>query len=73
MGGGRQCMVSNSNGSDADPIDTWACFSKDGRNLISEWKTDKEERKLQYAVVQNTGELQNVDTSNTDYVLGMSN
>uniref|UniRef100_A0A6M2E1K4 Alkaline phosphatase n=1 Tax=Xenopsylla cheopis TaxID=163159 RepID=A0A6M2E1K4_XENCH len=71
MGGGRQCMVSNSNGSDADPIDTWACFSKDGRNLISEWKTDKEERKLQYAVVQNTGELQNVDTSNTDYVLGI--
>lgn len=73
MGGGRQCLVSNSNGSDADPIDTWACISKDGRDLISEWKRDKEDRKLKHSVVQNTAELQNIDPSETDYVFGKYN
>ncbi|XP_026477992.1 LOW QUALITY PROTEIN: alkaline phosphatase, tissue-nonspecific isozyme-like [Ctenocephalides felis] len=71
MGGGRQCLVSNSNGSDADPIDTWACISKDGRDLISEWKRDKEDRKLKHSVVQNTAELQKIDPSETDYVFGI--
>lgn len=71
MGGGRQCLVSNVTGTDADPLDTWACYSKDGRNLIRDWSNDKMSRNLKYAVVQNNNELDNLDTDNTDYVLGM--
>lgn len=71
MGGGRQCLVSNVTGSNADPLDTWACYSKDGRNLISDWSNDKKSRNSKYAVVQNNGELDSLDTDNTDYVLGI--
>lgn len=71
MGGGRQCLVSKVNGSNHDPIDKWACYSDDGRDLIKEWSEDKEKRHLKHAVVQNNAELDNLDTENTDYVLGM--
>lgn len=71
FGGGRQCLVSNVTGSSADPLDIWACYSKDGRNLIRDWSNDKKSRNSKYAVVQNNGELDNLDTENTDYVLGM--
>lgn len=72
MGGGRQCLVSNVTDSKEDPIDRWACYSKDGRDLIRDWKLDKEKRKLRHAVVSNNGELQNLDHMHSDYVLGMS-
>lgn len=71
MGGGRQCLVSNVTGSDADPLDTWACYSEDGRDLIGDWSNDKRSRNLKYAVVQNNDELDSLDTDNTDHVLGM--
>lgn len=69
MGGGRQCLISNVNGTNADPIDTWACYSKDGRNLIKDWKLDKVKRGSTYAIVKNSHELENVDL-NTEFVLG---
>lgn len=72
MGGGRQCLVSNVTDSKEDPIDKWACYSKDGRDLIRDWTLDKEKRKLSHAVVSNNEELQNLDHKNADYVLGMS-
>lgn len=70
MGGGRQCLVSQVNGSEADPIDTWACYSKDGRNLIHDWELDKRQKSLKHAVVQNNDELNKLDTKSVDYLLG---
>lgn len=69
MGGGRQCLISNSTGSDLDPIDTWACFSTDGRNLLKQWQNDKQIRGLKHSIVQNNEELQQLDL-NSEYVLG---
>lgn len=70
MGGGRQCLISNVTDTIEDPIDLWSCISRDGRNLIEDWKTDKKQRNMKHSVVQNNGELSNLDTENTDYVLG---
>lgn len=69
MGGGRQCLQSNISGSEADPKDTYACYSTDGRDLIKKWISDKTSRSIKMAVASNTEELFNVD-SNTDYLLG---
>ncbi|XP_066997238.1 alkaline phosphatase, tissue-nonspecific isozyme [Anabrus simplex] len=71
MGGGRQCLVSNSTGTSTDPIDTWACSSEDGRDLIRTWKEDKISRKFVSQVVQTSEELENVDVEKTDYLLGI--
>ncbi|XP_066262954.1 alkaline phosphatase-like isoform X1 [Euwallacea similis] len=71
MGGGRQCLVANVEDSDDDPIDTWSCISKqDGRDLISDWKTDKEIRQASYQVLQNNQDLLNMNES-TEYTLGI--
>lgn len=70
MGGGRQCLVSHVNGSQSDPVDTWSCYSEDGRNLIHDWQLDKRKRNLANAVVQNNGELNGLDTNSVDYLLG---
>lgn len=69
MGGGRQCLVSNVNGSDADPIDTWACSRKDGRNLIEFWQQLRADRKETYSVVSSTGGLAAVDAKD-EFVMG---
>lgn len=69
FGGGRQCLVSNVSGTEGDPVDTWGCYSKDGRDLVEEWKEEKRKRGVSYAVVGNTEELKAVDAS-TEYVLG---
>lgn len=71
MGGGRQCLVSNSNGTDADPIDTWSCYSTDGRNLIRDWKLDKQNRHLTHSVLTNNDELKKFNPVESDYVLGI--
>lgn len=70
MGGGRQCLVSNVTNTAADPVDTWSCYSTDGRNLIHDWHIDKRQRHLRHAVVQNNSDLNNLNTNNVDYVLG---
>ena len=70
MGGGRQCLVSDVKGSQSDPIDTWACYSKDGRNLIRDWQIEKRKHGYSHAVLTNSSDLNNFNTLATDYVLG---
>lgn len=70
MGGGRQCLQTNQTALPGDPIDTWACYSVDGRHLMDDWAANKQSRGLRHAVVQNTQQLNDLDTDNTDYVLG---
>ncbi|XP_075236104.1 alkaline phosphatase-like [Lycorma delicatula] len=70
MGGGRQTLVSNSTAADKDPIDRWACYRVDGRNLIEDWKKEKQNRGVGYDVVMNTAELESLD-KNKEYVLGI--
>ncbi|KAM7348487.1 alkaline phosphatase 12 isoform 1-T2 [Cochliomyia hominivorax] len=71
MGGGRQMLQSNVTDTPSDPIDTWSCKSQDGRDLIQEWRNIKAKRNQLHTVVQNTGELENIDTSKVDYILGI--
>lgn len=71
MGGGRQMMKSNVTAKKFDPIDTWACYRQDGRDLIDVWTRDKAGRHLAYSVVQNNEQLSQVDTDNVDYLLGI--
>ena len=42
-------------------------------DLIEEWKKDKEKRHLNATYVSNVTELQQVDESKTDYLLGKEN
>ncbi|KAF5295155.1 hypothetical protein FQR65_LT10543 [Abscondita terminalis] len=70
MGGGRQCLVSNVTGTFDDPIDTWSCFSKDGRNLIDDWKKMKMASGVSHSVVTNNRDLNSLNL-NTEYVLGI--
>lgn len=69
MGGGRQMLKSNATGSRKDPVDTWACYSQDGRDLVTKWAIDKKNRKKTYAVISNTKELIQLDHK-TNFVLG---
>ncbi|XP_023300319.2 alkaline phosphatase [Lucilia cuprina] len=71
MGGGRQMLVSNVSDTPLDPIDTWACKSKDGRDLIQEWSNIKSQRDQPHVVAQNTGELEAINPSEVDYILGI--
>jgi len=71
MGGGRQVMKSNVSAGEFDPIDTWACYRRDGRDLIDDWIKDKSRRNLAYSVIQNNEELSRVDTNSVDYLLGI--
>lgn len=71
MGGGRQCLQSNVSDTPEDPVDHWACYSTDGRDLIQDWRADKAERKLSHSVVQNNQQLRDMDVENTDYLLGV--
>ncbi|XP_019762071.2 alkaline phosphatase, tissue-nonspecific isozyme isoform X1 [Dendroctonus ponderosae] len=71
MGGGRQCLVANVTGTPADPLDTWSCISKQkGRDLITDWKTDKSLRQVTYQVLENNENLENMDES-MEYTLGI--
>ncbi|KAK7865832.1 hypothetical protein R5R35_001287 [Gryllus longicercus] len=71
MGGGRQCLVSNATGDASDPLDIWACQSKDGRNLIKAWQQDKQSRNFSSAYLKTNEDLWNVDVAKTDFVLGI--
>ncbi|KAL1498228.1 hypothetical protein ABEB36_009061 [Hypothenemus hampei] len=71
MGGGRQCLVSGAKNSSSDPLDTWSCISQlEGRDLINDWKRDKEIRKASYQVLDNNEELENMDES-SEFTLGI--
>lgn len=71
LGGGRQVLQSNVKGTESDPIDNWACYSKDGRDLIEDWKKDKESINATYAFVQNREELSRVNPVKTEFLLGI--
>ncbi|XP_065364441.1 alkaline phosphatase [Calliphora vicina] len=71
MGGGRQMLMTNVVDSPTDPIDTWACKSKDGRDLIQEWSNIKTGRNQPHAVAQNSGQLEAINPSEVDYILGI--
>lgn len=71
MGGGRQMLQSFVNGTITDPIDKWACYSKDGRDLIKKWKEDKKSRNFDFKVVENNEQLSQVDYENTEFLLGI--
>lgn len=70
FGGGRQCLVSNVTTSAEDPVDEWACYSSDGRDLIADWSRDKEKKNLKHAVVQDNEELDALVAEDVDYVMG---
>lgn len=63
-------FVSNSSGSEVDPIDNWSCRSQNGRNLIQDYIADKIERNLKYGYVTNNRELESVNYEDTDYLFG---
>lgn len=71
MGGGRQCLVSNITGTVDDPINTWACFSTDGRDLIRDWNSDKSQRGLRHKSISNTQQLRDIPSNDVDYILGV--
>ncbi|XP_064096244.1 alkaline phosphatase-like isoform X2 [Macrobrachium nipponense] len=66
MGGGRQEMGSPKR----DEIED-NCKRTDGRNLVRDWISQKEENGKSYAYVTTTRELHSVDTNNTEYILGL--
>lgn len=69
MGGGRQMLQSNVSGNSRDPVDTWACYSQDGRDLVTKWTVDKKAKGKTYAVISNTKQLVQLDHK-TNFVLG---
>lgn len=71
MGGGRQVMRSNASEGEFDPIDTWACYSRDGRDLMRDWAADKIARKRSHAIVQNNAELRSLDHDSVEFLLGI--
>lgn len=70
MGGGRQCMTSNTSTLRNDPIDKWACTRGDSSDLIQIWAHDKQYSGYTYRYVSNTEELDSIDIEKTDFVLG---
>uniref|UniRef100_A0A224XEP7 Alkaline phosphatase n=1 Tax=Panstrongylus lignarius TaxID=156445 RepID=A0A224XEP7_9HEMI len=69
MGGGMQTLRSNSSTTPADP---WTCSRRDGRDLIEAWIKDKSSKGSKiFATPTNTRQLLQVDTSYTQYLLGI--
>ncbi|XP_014273688.1 alkaline phosphatase [Halyomorpha halys] len=73
MGGGRQLLNANAPNHTYDPIvvSSSTCVRTDGRDLMKEWADGKAAEGARYAVVENAKELSNLDTENTDYLLGI--
>jgi Alkaline phosphatase len=70
MGGGRQCMITNSSFSPRDPEDEWSCKRRDGKDLVQEWALDKTRRGYSYKYVTHTEELDMLNVDKTDFLLG---
>ena len=71
LGGGRLAFKANSD-KVKDSRDKWTCQRKDGRDLIQDWKTEKDELSPgRNVVVFDRDGLKNVDPSNTDYLFGV--
>lgn len=71
MGGGRQCLITNSSHSPRDPEDVWSCRRKDGKDLVQEWALDKTRRGYSYRYVTHTEELSMVNVDSTDFLMGI--
>ncbi|XP_014273686.1 alkaline phosphatase [Halyomorpha halys] len=73
MGGGRQQLVTDPPSSTNDPIaeGSQTCKRLDGLNLIAEWTRRMENKGARFALPKNRKELLDLDTSKTDYVLGI--
>lgn len=72
MGGGMQTVNPNYKTEFENwKYDNWTCVRTDGKNLIDEWVEDKKLRRLNHAYVTNTKDLYNVNTDETDYLLGI--
>ncbi|KAJ8686614.1 hypothetical protein QAD02_022408 [Eretmocerus hayati] len=71
MGGGRQMLQGFVNETEIDPIDLWAGRRNDSRNLINDWKMDKQNKKVVFSVVQNNDELHSVNYEDTEFLLGI--
>ncbi|GAB6019853.1 hypothetical protein CHUAL_001392 [Chamberlinius hualienensis] len=69
MGGGRRHFLQNNYRDFRHSSDYGK--RKDGRNLINAWIQDKETRELPYRYVSTAEELDLVDTSRIDYLLGL--
>ncbi|KAK4311817.1 hypothetical protein Pmani_016712 [Petrolisthes manimaculis] len=65
LGGGRQMM-----GAPLEPSYT-SCRRGDGRNLVEEWRQEKERQGEMTTYVTNTGELLNIDVNTTDNLIGL--
>ncbi|XP_068248900.1 alkaline phosphatase-like [Palaemon carinicauda] len=66
MGGGRQEM-----GSPLTKDVMQDCVRSDGRDLVSQWKSDREAEGKSYSYATSTGELRAIDLENTDFILGL--
>ena len=70
LGGGRLAFQSNPDNS-SSILDKWTCQRKDGRDLIGDWKNEKDEMSPGRSVVAlNRQELMNVDASKTEFLFG---
>ena len=70
LGGGRLAFQPNPDNS-SSILDKWTCQRKDGRDLIGDWKNEKDEMSPGRSVVAlNRQELMNVDASKTDFLFG---
>ncbi|KAI8795374.1 alkaline phosphatase, tissue-nonspecific isozyme [Biomphalaria glabrata] len=69
LGGGRQYFT---NSSTADPVmSSMPGLRNDGLDLIKAWKTEKMERKVQHDYVYTRQQLNALDASSIDYLLGL--
>ncbi|CAH1406608.1 unnamed protein product [Nezara viridula] len=73
MGGGRQLLMTDPPSTPDDPIaeGIGTCKRVDGLNLIAEWTRRMEDKRVRFALPKNRKELLDLDTSKTDYVLGI--
>ncbi|XP_017481261.1 PREDICTED: alkaline phosphatase 4 isoform X1 [Rhagoletis zephyria] len=71
MGGGRQTLVSHSPNTAWDPVDETVCDSRDNRNIISDWQKLNVKLKREFAVLQNKQDLQELNGTNVDHVMGI--
>ncbi|XP_069993382.1 alkaline phosphatase-like isoform X1 [Penaeus vannamei] len=73
MGGGYQNFVANATDRPNDPLDDqWAsCRRKDGRDLVKSWLEGKQQSGVKHHFVRSKTELNDVDTSDTEYLFAL--
>ncbi|KAL1123148.1 hypothetical protein AAG570_002235, partial [Ranatra chinensis] len=71
MGGGRQCLKSDVEDLENDPVDKWACLRQDGKDLIKDWSLRRLANGNTFQVADKTEHLDNLDYDNIEYLLGI--